>query len=120
MRHHGFLLECGCDACSGKAHMSQVTLANEIGFALCRDERGRLTFGPKAEGSPYHVNIDLDCPEGSNFFGLYHTHPGGFVTPSDQDWHVARQLGAEFLCVEVPDTDEMECYEVVQAQRRRI
>lgn len=117
MRRHGLLLQCGCDKCA-TARMGQTTLANEVGFALCRDSWGRLTFGPKAEGSPWSVDIALECPEGSEFFGLYHTHPGGFPVPSAQDWQAARTFGAQALCVEVPDTDEMECYEVIPESRR--
>lgn len=108
MRYRAFysLQPCGCEACS--ARMAQ---ANEIGFALCRDASGRLAFGPQAEGGPFSVDIPVECPPGTSFFGLYHTHPGGDTKPSLTDMASARQFGAKAICIEVPETGEMECYQ---------
>ena len=107
MRHKGFYA-CSCCLCDQTAVMRQE---NEVGWALCRDGLGRLTFGPRAEGGPHSVDIPVECPPGSTFFALYHTHPGGTTQPSQADLESARLFRAQAVCIEVPETGELACWE---------
>lgn len=72
---------------------------NEVGFTLCRTKSGQLTRGPMAMGTPRAVSIPISCPVGSRFIGLWHTHPGGSVTPSRVDKNSAIRFDAEFMCI---------------------
>lgn len=117
MRRKGFYA-CRCGACGKCAIMGNDTVEVETGFALCRDRGGVLTFGPAATGDRYSVEIPVECPPGSEFFGLYHTHPGGTTAPSRADIESARMFGASALCVEVPETGDLQCYEMPLRGRR--
>ncbi len=78
-----------------------TTRANEIGFTMCRvPGTGELTHGPLAEGTPNSVNIPVSCPPGTNFEGLFHTHPGGTAFPSPTDIRSAKQVKADYLCID--------------------
>ena len=73
---------------------------NEIGFALCRTTKGKLTHGPVAEGTPKNVGIPIKCPSGSTQVGLFHTHPKGIPFPSDLDVKAAVKHGIKNLCID--------------------
>lgn len=72
---------------------------NEVGRTICRTQEGRLTGGPLVMGDPRSVRIPIMCPVGARFEGLFHTHPGGAVTPSRTDVNSARKFGAKVLCI---------------------
>jgi len=72
---------------------------NEIGAAICRFPSGQFTFGPWSQGGPASVNIQTRCPNGSQFWGIYHTHPKGVALPSQQDIRSALESGARLLCI---------------------
>jgi hypothetical protein len=73
--------------------------ANEMGFPVCQLPGGELTRGPVSWGSPTSVKIQLQCPGGSKFLGLSHTHPGGVAYPSAQDVRSAFESGAQALWI---------------------
>ena len=83
---------------------------NEVGAAICRLPSGGIVFGPKAEGTPMSVSVPIQCPPGSSFAGIWHTHPGGVAVPSKQDLRSGRSVGAKRLCITVPETGETRCY----------
>lgn len=93
--------------------------SNEIGFSMCRYPDGRLATGPVSEGTPMGVDIAIKCPPGSRFYGMLHTHPGGIAYPSETDINSGRRVGAETLCILVPETDELACYDPVTRTRTR-
>lgn len=79
--------------------------ANEIGFSLCRTPRGKIVTGPVFSGSPTRVDIAVQCPPGSRFVGLMHTHPklsdgrGGIAQLSATDVRSALRVNAQVSCV---------------------
>ena len=73
--------------------------ANEMGFPGCQLPNGNLINGPVSWGTPTSVEIQLQCPMGSKFVGLGHTHPRGVAQPSDQDIRSGFQSGAQFLAI---------------------
>jgi proteasome lid subunit RPN8/RPN11 len=82
---------------------------NEIGFALCRVRKtGRLVRGPVAEGTSTRVDIPIQCPQGSDFEVLFHTHPGGVAEPSALDRSTARRFRAKALCI--ASDRELKCH----------
>ena len=81
----------------------------EIGKALCKGPDGQIAGGPVAEGHMYGVTIPVSCPPGYNPVGTWHTHPGGVVEPSPEDWEMTRKLGFRYLCVTVPETGQTQC-----------
>jgi len=73
---------------------------NEISAAMCRIPNGRIVIGPLTEGTPDSVTVDLTCPVGSVFEGIFHTHPGiGVTRPSPQDLLTGIRSGANELCI---------------------
>ena len=74
--------------------------ANEFGFSLCQLPNGDLTRGPVNWGTPTSVEIKLQCPSGSKFVGLGHTHPGGVAEPSRQDIASGFSSGSQFLAIQ--------------------
>ena len=89
-----------------------VKQRNEIGYTMCRAKSGRLVRGPINEGTPTEVKIPIQCPVGTMFEGLYHTHPGGSPIPSSQDVDAALRVGAKILCVDADGV--LECYRVIR------
>ena len=83
---------------------------NEVGFAVCRMSNRRLTHGPVSVGTPTNVYIDVQCPKGSQFEYLFHTHPGGVPVPSPVDVRSARLSGARGLCIDADGA--MRCYKM--------
>ena len=103
------------------ARMGQTTVTskipkNEIGYALCRVRKsGRLVRGPVAEGTPTRVDIPIQCPPGSDFEVMVHTHPGGRAEPSALDRRTAERFGANAICI-ASDT-ELKCHPTTRAGR---
>ena len=73
---------------------------NEFGFALCQLPNGDLARGPVSWGTPTSVDIQLQCPSGSKFLGLGHSHPGGVAYPSDQDIKSGFESNSQFLAIQ--------------------
>ena len=92
---------------------------NELGFSLCRTRQGRIVSGPVASGSPTRVDIRVECPPGSSFFGLFHTHPklpsgqGGIAKLSDMDTFSAQRVRAKVSCVATEGA--LRCFRVKKA-----
>lgn len=84
---------------------------NELGFAACRTLDGRLMRGPTASGTPTSVSIPVNCPTGTVFEMLFHTHPGGVSFPSQQDIQSALKVGAKTLCI-LSERDGMKCFRI--------
>lgn len=99
---------------NGRAPMRQVanrTLPkNEVGFTICRTPGGQLTRGPLATGTPRAVSIPIACPSGATFEGLFHTHPGGAVTPSRIDLDSAKKFDAKVLCI--TNDSQTQCFRI--------
>ena len=93
-------------SCQRGACMGQ----NEVGASICRTPTGGIVFGPQAEGTPMSVDVPIQCPAGSKFEGIFHTHPGGVPIPSPQDLRSGRSVNANILCIRVPDTGQTRCY----------
>ena len=116
-RRSGFFYQqvC-CTDCTGFVGMAKMgqdgQYGNEVGFSICRDPSGGLSYGPAAEGGPYSVEIPVECPPGGDLIGLYHTHPGGTTRPSQTDIRSAKAFGVKALCIEVPDTGAFDCYDI--------
>lgn len=72
---------------------------NEIGASICRRPNGTFVFGPFATGTPVSVNVPIKCPAGSDFYGIYHTHPGGVPIPSGRDIQSGIKTNSQVLCV---------------------
>ena len=89
------------------ASMGQV---NEVGASICRMPNGKIVLGPKATGTPMSVKVPIQCPPSATFEGIIHTHPGGVPIPSQQDLKAGRQVGANVLCIKVPETGVLRCY----------
>lgn len=85
---------------------------NEIGHTICERPNGEIVSGPVAEGGPVSVEIPLQCPAGSRYVGLWHTHPGGIPYPSSVDIRTAQLTRAEKMCISVPETGVTKCYNV--------
>lgn len=81
---------------------------NEIGASICGLPNGNLTFGPWAEGTPTAVSIQVKCPSGSTFLGIYHTHPNGIAVPSEQDVQSGLRVNANHLCINADG--DLRCY----------
>lgn len=90
------------------ARLRQLGDTNEVGWSICRFSDGKLTNGPVAEGTPFSVEIPVECPPGSELEGLFHTHPGGVAFPSDTDIRSAVRIGANTLCIDADG--HLECY----------
>ena len=82
---------------------------NEIGASICQRPDGSYTFGPWAKGTPTNVNVPVQCPPGSRFTGIIHSHPGGIPIPSKTDVQSGRKVGAEQLCI-ISDSGSVHCY----------
>lgn len=82
--------------------------ANEIGAAMCRFPNGKLAFGPFSEGTPVSVNVRIECPPGSTFEGIYHTHPRGVPVPSQTDIKSGQLTGSKALCINADG--DVRCY----------
>jgi proteasome lid subunit RPN8/RPN11 len=87
----------------------KLPMNNEVGAMLCRAPDGSTVFGPQAEGSHDNVQVPYQCPAGSEPYGVWHTHPHGVATPSDDDLEAAREFGLRRMCVTVPQTGETRC-----------
>lgn len=83
---------------------------NEVGNTICLLPSGDLTRGPMVMGTPNRVQIPITCPQGSEFFGLFHTHPGGRAEPSPMDLKSAEQYGAKVSCITNDSTTR--CFKV--------
>lgn len=104
-----------------RAQMRQLALHDlptdrEIGKALCLGPEGQLAEGPLGEGHYQGVNIPIHCPPRHKPIGTWHTHPGGVVEPSPEDWQMTHSRGFRFMCITVPESGETKCYD---AKRRR-
>jgi len=90
---------------------------NEIGYALCRVRAtGRLVRSAQvSEGTPTRVDIPINCPSGSDFEVMVHTHPGGRAEPSALDRRTGERFGAKALCI-ASDT-ELKCHPVSRVGR---
>ena len=84
---------------------------NEFGFVGCRAPNGGLIRGPVATGTPNSVSIPIDCPTGTVFELLFHSHPGGVSFPSRQDMESAVRVGAKTLCI-VSERDGLKCFRI--------
>jgi proteasome lid subunit RPN8/RPN11 len=91
---------------------------NEIGASMCRKRDGSFVLGPVTEGTPMSVNVMISCPPGTEYWGPWHTHPGGIPYPSSQDMKSGRNTGAKGLCITVPETGETLCHPVPRGRRR--
>ena len=85
-------------------------MPNEIGASICGWPNGDLAFGPWSEGTPVGVDITVKCPPGTNFLGIYHTHPNGVAAPSAQDIKSGLAVNAKYLCISVPGEGDLRCY----------
>lgn len=91
---------------------------NEVGFAMCRVRKtGRLVRGPVATGTPTRVDIPIQCPPGSDFEVMVHTHPGGVAEPSALDMRTAQRFGATASCI--ASDSELKCHPVSRTGRFR-
>ena len=79
--------------------MRQGFNPNEVGAPICRFPSGQLAFGPWRQGDPMGVSVTTQCPNGSQFWGIYHTHPRGVPMPSDQDIKSGVESKARVLCI---------------------
>ena len=86
-------------ASHSKIPLKQRLPPMETGFSLCRTRQGALVNGPEATGTPNRVEIPVSCPAGSQFTGLFHTHPSGVALPSATDIASARKVNAKVLCI---------------------
>ena len=82
---------------------------NEIGASICQFPGGGLAFGPWAEGTPQSVSIEVACPTGADFLGIFHTHPNGVPAPSPQDIKSGLASGSKVLCIKAIPGD-LKCY----------
>lgn len=92
-------------------------MQNETGFSLCATPEGRVAAGPVVRGTPNSVNVPIACPPGADFFGLYHTHPGGVPEPSPKDMQSAAEVGASVSCINADGV--LRCYPVAAGMGRR-
>lgn len=99
-----------------RLQLQGLPLDREIGKALCVGPGGELAGGPVAEGHYYGVTIPIQCPPRHQVIGTWHTHPGGVVEPSEEDWQMTRSKGFRFMCITVPESGETQCYD---AKRHR-
>jgi len=82
---------------------------NEVGAAICKKTNGEIVLGPITEGTPDSVRVILECPTGSVFDGIFHTHPGSGITkPSQQDILTGIWSGSKKLCIF--SEGDMECH----------
>ena len=84
----------------------------ECGFAICQNPEGDLQKGPQTCGHRYGVQVDISCPSGYKPTGIFHTHPMGHPKPSTVDKREARRLGIKRLCIGVPQSGQVECYDI--------
>lgn len=82
---------------------------NEIGASICGLAGGQIVFGPWAEGTPTNVSIEMKCPPGTDFLGIYHTHPKGVAEPSARDIESGLAVNAQVLCIRAIPGD-LRCY----------
>ena len=81
---------------------------NEIGASICGAPDGSIAFGPWATGTPTSVQVEVGCPPGMDFLGIYHTHPGGVAQPSAQDIQSGLAVNAKHLCISADG--DLRCY----------
>lgn len=81
---------------------------NEIGASICGGPQGQVVFGPWSEGTPMNVSVEISCPPGMDFLGIYHTHPGGVAMPSQLDVKSGLEVGAKYLCISADG--DLRCY----------
>ena len=74
-------------------------MPNEIGASICGAPNGQIAFGPWSEGTPTGVGVQIQCPPGMDFLGIYHTHPGGVAQPSALDIQTGLAVNAKHLCI---------------------
>lgn len=94
------------------ARMGQRLPRNEFGFAVFKTPAGGFMAGPVSTGTPTSVDIAVACPEcppGSSFYALIHSHPGGVAFPSAQDIQSAMRLGNARQCI-LSDND-FQCFQ---------
>lgn len=103
----GFSRRVVCRLCQPCAIMASVG-RNEVGYSLCETPGGQLRRGAQAEGTPTRVTVPLGCPHGSQFIGIFHTHPGGSARPSAIDLREAHRVGAKVLCIR--NDHEVKCW----------
>ena len=89
-----------------------INRPNEVGFPICRRMDGSFTRGDASEGTPVAVSVSTECPPDSELAGIFHTHPGGVAMPSQKDVSEARRVGAEHVCIGVPDKGHLSCFNV--------
>lgn len=94
------------------AQVITMARANEIGATVCKLKNGRLAHGPITEGTPTSVNIRVECPPGGTPVALFHTHPGGVPYPSPMDIKSTRRVGLKHLCIQQPETRELNCFQL--------
>ena len=83
-------------------------MPNEIGASICGTPNGGIAFGPWAEGTPTSVHVQVSCPPGMDFLGIYHTHPNGVAQPSAQDMKSGLAVNAKHLCINADG--DLRCY----------
>ncbi len=84
----------------------------EEAFTICSCPGKGLARGSHAIGGPVSVSLEVQCPHGYRALGIFHTHPEGHPVLSDADKKEARRLGIRHMCVGVPQSGEVKCYEV--------
>ncbi len=82
-----------------RGHRQAKGKVNEIGASICQRPNGSFVFGPFAEGDPMSVQVPLSCPQGSEWYGIFHTHPAGVPIPSPTDIRSGLKTGAKVLCI---------------------
>ena len=97
MRRHNFIPNAGF------IRMGQLP-PNEFGFPMCQRPDGSLERNVKVSwGTPTSVDVGTQCPPGTRFVGVTHSHPLGVPFPSKTDQRAAIASSSEVMCI-VADT----------------
>lgn len=83
---------------------------HEIGFMVCRTNRGGLTRGPTRHGDKSSVTVPVKCPAGAKPEALWHTHPSGSLRLSPMDIATGRDHKIPHVCVSNGKKGSTRCY----------
>ena len=109
--------------------MYQVVFQSGSHDAPLRSPSGRLVHGGRTIGNEVKIIdikrqtgnfevYDFHMAEGLLYCGTlpfltHNTHPGtGNIIPSDKDFETARAYRIPFVCVGIPETEQVKCYRV--------